>query len=1282
MITMAGPGRRPKNDTEDPSILRRRQQTALRVQNLRRRKQQQAAHAPTRPTLDSAEENQINQVLSTPFAPEDAAIALIQLAQPIDSADEHNNPNHLAADPRDTEPSPDDIVIDEHIALYQNSIPVYTCSPPQAVPSANTTTFSRASYTHSPARPTSSAISSITKSSIIEPRHRTLPSEESDYVQGLIDNEDDYNDNDDDRGSRPQQGIEDSDSDTITVQPNPHHRSTSRSTNPTPSTRSYNGHGSGPEDRLSTVDKLYMRLCEGFHGCTDEKHAQESYKHEQDHEDHYSLNETFNEPNFPTVLNEPEFLSPRDLETQPRPSPAHWKSMFCGIKDDSSFPHHVCLQKEKTKVLAAQVSYDIDSFLGFADSLCFARQGLHYQPAPMRVQNMQTDVHIKSTVFRDIDPQPASPPRPALSMLKDIPHFHFGRVEGGNHIALYILFPHLDNNDRTFTALSKPQYSRWMDQIFHPAVYHVCEAHVTQHLSTSYERALATSRARQVEGRRLESASYQAQQALVYYLKPEYLASIWDRILEIINTTPGLHDFRAPQLFFAAKGTKLQFKSTPSKPTLLDVQQHFDDYLNGVLDLDHVDLERLYIDIGKETCPRVSQLRHQPLATDDEAQVYLWKKCCLRSYIQWLYDGDRCNPPKINSKTQRYYAHVMLRDACSLTSVTPSKSQLRQDGLIYSQFYNSTKEIGDAARCTPFANSALEDLALDQTVRDALTNITKHPRRSLAILEHAYRASKSRIRYGLLDSIHKSFGLREEDRISWYLFQNIAIRQTQNASDHGGLSLDACPSYAWGITSQVYLDFLWRSADKFATGFEMVRALHGRRLISWEHTKIMSMFLRCLRYLFNGEQLSGESPLWWSRRDHTTARPSRYGLGFCNTLPKYGYCWLEPRIDWERLTFYSDITEHVLFGNHMLRGLYLQERGQAQDYIEYHRRSDMILDWLDRHVQHPVVCKTLLDWMVYICLRQFRVDILHTIKREIPEPNRGEVLRGTTSWSHEVLTEIMGEKIPLVSGNRVNIKQPILLAHYLFDFGDHHQRGHWENRPYRKLYQHIYTRLREQFSEHSFPQRFAARLRRLLFRHHWILPLPTSYAFILKKNNRRRWYSIRPHSQLATLSITSLSVEDWKWAAKSWRPGRPPKFPSYLDRSYHDWQDWLDRNAGPRAGFASDRESSPTATGLADELAEQTNAPVADEQPAAILDTVMVDALKDESCRVEPDDEIHFMTDNEYQEALRKAPTITIPIDVIPSAREQRNVARTFKKHRPNPRLFFTKGEDEGFDSD
>jgi len=115
----------------------------------------------------------------------------------------------------------------------------------------------------------------------------------------------------------------------------------------------------------------------------------------------------------------------------------------------------------------------------------------------------------------------------------------------------------------------------------------------------------------------------------------------------------------------------------------------------------------------------------------------------------------------------------MLREASCLTNMTPKESKYRHGGLIYSQFYGSVKEVTDAAKCKPFENDGLEELALDPQIRQGARQLVGGHWRDVRVLERAYCASKQRARYALQDSMRKSFGIREEHRISWSLFQGL-----------------------------------------------------------------------------------------------------------------------------------------------------------------------------------------------------------------------------------------------------------------------------------------------------------------------------------------------------------------------------------------------------------------------------------------------------------------------------------------------------------------------------
>lgn len=930
-------------------------------------------------------------------------------------------------------------------------------------------------------------------------------------------------------------------------------------------------HSSGyntPEIEASAVDftmeKLFQMMQEGFHGCSIDEHTLQLQEHLRKYpNNHHGLDTLFSDPTFPSVLSLSEYVTSGHLQSLPTPTDRQWGDMFCGIpaKGPDCLPRQACLHVEETREVPLQVAFDIDSFHFFASSFAAARQGLHYQPAPQIRQNLQTDVHINTTVYEASD-NPDHPLRLRTAMLKDVPHFHLGRVEGGANVSLYILFPHLPVAHTKFIGLTNEQHSRWLDRVFHPAVYQQHDAHYTQHLPASHRHALANSKAHQVEDRQNESAGYQTQLSLTFFLQPESLHSIWERILHITTHTPGVQDFRDPQLFFSAKGTKLQFKTTPSRPTMLDTIDNFQAYFERIIDLEYVFLDRFYVDLGKEICTSVGLLPDAQGATSDEAQVYLWRRCCLERHLRWLYDGS---PPKSG---QTFYNVSMLRDACSLTSLTPKQSRLREGGLIYSQFYSSVKEVIDAAKSFPFQNEGLEELALDPQIRQSAHIAGGNAGSSNSrVIKKAYLASKRRTHFALTDSRQKSFGTREEHRVSWPLLLAFQRRLEREAQVGLEVILVNCPTYVWPIRTAVYTDFLWRNVDKFATGFEVVLARCAGDLVTWEQTKIMAMFLRCLRFALSTHDYSRESALWWSRRERGDPQSPRtwYGLGFSNTLSRYGYAWIEPRIDFERLTFQVDVTDNVLFGNQALRQRYLRRGGAVRDFHDNFVKLERAVTWLQHYHASEVTSNQLIDWIVHLCLHQFRVDTLTTVRAEIHPDRREAALDGLRSWSHAYIEGIMNyDSLHLVSNNKCTFKDPRALKEALFGYDDGRRRAHWERKPYRTLYRRACIRLNAQATTAVFIPRMQRRLTQWLFTFHWILPYPTYDGLMqVTKKSKRMWYSIQPVGHGATANgidpRNPLDSELWEWAQKEWWPGSPPKLPQYLRWATGTWEDWIGR---------------------------------------------------------------------------------------------------------------------------
>lgn len=388
----------------------------------------------------------------------------------------------------------------------------------------------------------------------------------------------------------------------------------------------------------------------------------------------------------------------------------------------------------------------------------------------------------------------------------------------------------------------------------------------------------------------------------------------------------------------------------------------------------------------------------------------------------------------------------------------------------------------------------------------------------------------------------------------WKLFQ--ALKGLLQAQERESLEIvmTDCPSYVWPVRTSTYLNFLWRSADKFATGFEIVRARARADMVTWEQTKMMFAFLRCLRFVMGGHRLEPESAMWCSRRTLRSETQQRnwYGLGFCNTLPRYKYCWMEPRVDWERLCFKSSVTNRMLFGNGVLRGQVLRRGMQVTAFFDMALALERGLKWLEANRGNEVIEEEVLSWMVHICLKQFRIDVLTAVKAEIREEHRESALQGEAGFSYEYFEEIMTQGCYLMSGNRCDFKVPRELAGYLLGQEDGRSRQYWEDKPFRKLYQRVRAGLGGQGGE--LRATFTRRYWRWLFAWHWILPYPCGNALLQtsKGGCKRMWYSIQWEEER----------QKWKWGRKDHEAGRPRDLPENVRWGEEEWKRWMEERGG------------------------------------------------------------------------------------------------------------------------
>jgi hypothetical protein len=285
-------------------------------------------------------------------------------------------------------------------------------------------------------------------------------------------------------------------------------------------------------------------------------------------------------------------------------------------------------------------------------------------------------------------------------------------------------------------------------------------------------------------------------------------------------------------------------------------------------------------------------------------------------------------------------------------------------------------------------------------------------------------------------------------------------------------------------------------------------------------------------------------------------------------MDRYGYGWLEPRFDWNRLTFSPDIAENVLFGNQTLQRRYLQSGGHARQFRDIFLQAELALGWLRDHHRVAVVESQLLQYMAELGLRQFRIDVLTSVADEISPDERDEALEGDEPFTHRYFGRIMSGGVHLVSGNKSRFKTPATLARYLLDTDDGGDRRlHWDAKPYRQLLRHIRQTL-ESLPTVVLPPRdhFDALLEQAFIQRHWVWPYCWAGGLTqTTKEGRRMWYSVRT-SRSRRGRVDDAPLDQWEWARAHFQRGEPAPFPKCAGWSTERWRSWVAeqvRSEGP-----------------------------------------------------------------------------------------------------------------------
>ncbi|KIX01148.1 uncharacterized protein Z518_08873 [Rhinocladiella mackenziei CBS 650.93] len=476
-----------------------------------------------------------------------------------------------------------------------------------------------------------------------------------------------------------------------------------------------------------------------------------------------------------------------------------------------------------------------------------------------------------------------------------------------------------------------------MDDILLPIIYEYYSSFHVQHYSSSYDhsRYNATARGVETRGQRIDPIS--REQQLMSYLPSEQWPRVWESILIAVQR-PAFRQFRDVTILLQAKNLKVLTKDT----TWERMMTRFSQYWFGAVNEEYV-TSNFYFDMATEICPtqasrvassiRVPDTQAELDDHRDHSETLLWKRCCLENWKSWIQQG----PAQDSTGKEVFYPLSILQDSGSLTVETSPRSWLRAGGLLFSQRYPSVKEIFAAGHIYPFSNTAIETLALDKSLQRTWELVGGGLSHNPTALMKAYLYTKLRCHFGLRGSVRKSFGVRTEYRVSRELFEAID-RQFRLRPQHHRLLTCSSGAHApyYRFTTTTLIRWLRWNINKFCVGFEMVHSFQDAHFVTWEHTRMMLAFLRCLQFSCPSGLIQKVGGCWHDVRFRPDSRQTDglqrvEGLGFRRTMEEFGYGWFLDKIDWVTLTFRPPHAAHMMFNNPSMQAAYHARYGQVRD---------------------------------------------------------------------------------------------------------------------------------------------------------------------------------------------------------------------------------------------------------------------------------------------------------------------------------------------------------------
>ncbi|KAG0123463.1 hypothetical protein HOY82DRAFT_544235 [Tuber indicum] len=761
--------------------------------------------------------------------------------------------------------------------------------------------------------------------------------------------------------------------------------------------------------------------------------------------------------------------------------------LFCGAKigaTKSEIPRLFIPTNHQT--FPIQSSYDIDSFIAKAKSLSIAKHGIRFQVCPNPLYNLTKDLHLSLPISESLL---SGNIRIHNVPIHKIPHFRLGTIFSSFHLPLYVFLPQLyDFTSSTTTYLTNELLQKWMDIGFLPSLHQYYSADILQHLPVSFESAYEDIYARGRESgiKDMNNNSEMGRRQEIHYFLPEYcLEEVWHNMIQL-SLRPGYHQFQDMFLLLDAKDLKLMTKgSTPEASG-----KKFWHFILQDINAQELDPSFQFLDLGQE------------IMSQEKESILLYKKCCIKSSIAKL--KQRFSGLKMTT-----YTWALNSLSANRTIEYSKNSKLAKQGLHYSQSYSPIKCLFDAAGSFPFENSSLDYLSLSsELIKSWQANGPNGLGLSFDIkkLQQAYIHSRDRVLSALEGTKRRkmSFGVRQEHRLSYLLFQKLC--SLQSSLEVGNVSATCLQYNNMDIFHYLETNFL-----RFGLGLEysFTRINQTLNNHSDDLSKIFRMFLQFQKASYSHVLLESFGDLWRYNSIHNSKKDYP-GLGMKIQLEIFNFAWLPlDTVDWQCWRLGEKYQNTSIFNFIQIHSGALHKSNsllQKKEALDLVNQFGKLLSQINNSGSYNTYL--ILAYLGTMIIQRFRIDVWTSLEQfcECQWSDEGKIKlakEGIVSLDYQNVIEFNPEKFTRIrQSNKYKYsldERWEILFHWDDIWEKNDIRKTWRNWPYRLLFQKCYQTVQQVCGTDTVQSWEYLLVKSKFARSNFLLPSP-SKQFLLQRH--------------------------------------------------------------------------------------------------------------------------------------------------------------------------------------